>query len=191
MPVSISGTTGYAGPLGAITVDTGSIVNNAVTPAKMSRTGSAGQVLTSGGAGADPSYTSVSAVTSITAGGGLTGGTITTTGTIAVDTAFGAIGTYAMLYSFNRSNTAPGSTSTPGSQLGYATAGGTVLNYGFNGYTQRPGNVTVPGASVGTSVPSTTAVSGTWRLVGTQITSYYDTCQGATFAYPSIYVRVS
>lgn len=59
MPVSISGTTGYAGPLGAITVDTGSIVNNAVTPAKMSRTGTSGQVLTSGGAGADPSYTTL------------------------------------------------------------------------------------------------------------------------------------
>lgn len=60
MPVSISGTTGYAGPLGAITVDTGSIVANAVTPAKLSRTGTAGQVLTSGGSGADPSYTTLS-----------------------------------------------------------------------------------------------------------------------------------
>jgi hypothetical protein len=67
MPVSISGTTGYAGPLGAITVDTGSIVNNAVTPAKMSRTGSSGQVLTSNGAGADPSYQTASSYAGIRA----------------------------------------------------------------------------------------------------------------------------
>jgi hypothetical protein len=56
MTVSINGTTGYAGPLGVITVDTASIQANAVTPAKMSRTGTAGQVLTSNGSGADPSY---------------------------------------------------------------------------------------------------------------------------------------
>lgn len=51
--------------------------------------GTAGQVLTSGGAGASPTWTSISpgsgTVTSITAGTGLTGGTITTSGTIAID----------------------------------------------------------------------------------------------------------
>lgn len=97
MTVSINGTTGYAGPLGAITVDTGSIVANAVTPAKMSRTGTSGQVLTSGGAGADPSYQNLPAggVTSITAGTGLTGGTITTTGTIALDVYNGSTANYS------------------------------------------------------------------------------------------------
>jgi hypothetical protein len=53
--------------------------------------GTAGQVLTSGGAGGALTWTSVTpgtgTVTSITAGTGLTGGTITTTGTIAIDTA--------------------------------------------------------------------------------------------------------
>jgi hypothetical protein len=53
--------------------------------------GSAGQVLTSGGAGAPLTWTTITpgtgTVTSITAGTGLTGGTITTSGTIAIDTA--------------------------------------------------------------------------------------------------------
>ena len=190
MPVSISGTTGYAGPLGAITVDTGSIVANAVTPAKMSRTGSSGQVLTSNGAGADPSYTSVSAVTSITAGGGLTGGTITSTGTIAVDTTHLAIGTYAILYCFSRSNTAPGSTAVPASSLGYATNGVANGQFGLGGAAIRLGNVTVPGAAyVAGAAPNTSAVSGTWRLMSSQQTSTFVCC--FTYAYPALYVRVS
>jgi hypothetical protein len=53
--------------------------------------GTAGQVLTSGGAGGALTWTTVTpgtgTVTSITAGTGLTGGTITSSGTIAIDTA--------------------------------------------------------------------------------------------------------
>jgi hypothetical protein len=97
MPVSISGTTGYAGPLGAITVDTGSIVNNAVTPAKMSRSGTSGQVLTSGGAGADPSYQSLpSGVTSAAAGNGIA--VSASTGAVTFSAAaptFNSVGSYA------------------------------------------------------------------------------------------------
>lgn len=52
--------------------------------------GTAGQVLTSGGAGGALTWTTITpgsgTVTSITAGTGLTGGTITTSGTIAIDT---------------------------------------------------------------------------------------------------------
>jgi hypothetical protein len=49
--------------------------------------GSSGQVLTSGGTGVAPTWTTptTGTVTSITAGTGLSGGTITTTGTIAID----------------------------------------------------------------------------------------------------------
>jgi hypothetical protein len=49
--------------------------------------GTSGQVLTTGGASAVPSWTSVGGtgtVTSVTAGAGLSGGTITTTGTVAL-----------------------------------------------------------------------------------------------------------
>lgn len=53
--------------------------------------GTSGQVLTSGGAGASPTWTSITpgtgTVTSITAGTGLSGGTITTSGTISINTA--------------------------------------------------------------------------------------------------------
>ena len=48
---------------GAVTAD--KIAANTVTPAKMSRTGTAGQVLTSGGAGADPSYTTINTSISV------------------------------------------------------------------------------------------------------------------------------
>jgi len=52
--------------------------------------GTSGQVLTTGGSGANPSWATVSGtgtVTSVTCGTGLTGGTITTSGTCAVDIA--------------------------------------------------------------------------------------------------------
>jgi len=55
------------GTVGTAQIQDGAVVTqdiaaNAVTPAKMSRTGTAGQVLTSNGAGADPSYTSISSL---------------------------------------------------------------------------------------------------------------------------------
>ena len=100
MTVSINGTTGYAGPLGAITVDTSAIVANAVTPAKMSRTGTSGQVLTSNGAGADPSYQSLPAggVTSAVAGNGIavSGATGAVTISLAAPTQ-NTVGSYAFV----------------------------------------------------------------------------------------------
>lgn len=72
MTVTINGSgtiTGLsAGGLPDNSITTAEIADNAVTLAKMARSGTAGQVLTSGGAGADPTYANLPAggVTSIT-----------------------------------------------------------------------------------------------------------------------------
>lgn len=161
MPVSISGTTGYAGPLGAITVDTTSIQPNAVTPAKMSRTGSSGQVLTSNGSGADPSYQALpaSGVTSITAGNGLTGGTITSTGTISLDYYTGSSGTLSSY---------PLGTVLLSSYNGYAS-----LSLNTNAYitAYRSNN---PPYQPYTVSSGATALAGTWAIRG----GAYDGCNG-------------
>lgn len=155
MPVSISGTTGYAGPLGAITVDTGSIVNNAVTPAKMSRTGSSGQVLTSNGAGADPSYQSLPAggVTSAVAGNGIavSAATGAVTFSVAVPT-YGSIGSYIMAQ-VNTAGT-PAYTVTAGSNYAAGTGRGQVTST----------TLMVSGQYANSG--STNNLSGTWRWFG-------------------------
>jgi hypothetical protein len=77
----------------ALTITSASVVDLAVTGTTSfdGAQGTAGQVLTSAGAGATPTWTTPSGgggsgtVTSITAGSGLSGGTITTSGTIALD----------------------------------------------------------------------------------------------------------
>lgn len=158
MTVSISGTTGYAGPLGAITVDTGSIVANAVTPAKMSRTGTSGQVLTSNGTGADPSYQALPSggVTSAVAGNG-----------VAVSAATGAV---------TFSAAAPTSNSV--GSYASVTAKCTAANQMTFGSTYSAGTGTNQVAIVtiasGTCCCATTlsrftilnSLSGTWRWMG-------------------------
>jgi hypothetical protein len=94
-------------------VTTAKIAANAVTVAKLAREGSSGQVLTSNGAGSDPSYQTIS--------------TTPTTAQVLTATAgasVGAVGTYAFLRNINGSSTGPGGT-RPGSVLYYATANGT------------------------------------------------------------------
>jgi hypothetical protein len=147
MPVSISGTTGYAGPLGAITVDTGSIVNNAVTPAKMSRTGSSGQVLTSNGAGADPSYQALPSggVTSLAAGNG-----------IAVSASTGAVTVSQDIYT----GTSDANTSYPiGSYVVGSIGGccGTAQNTTLSPRAYNSGISYANGSSF---------LAGTWRIRG-------------------------
>jgi hypothetical protein len=75
--------------IGATTARNASVVDLSVTGTTSfdGAQGTAGQVLTSAGAGNTPTWATptTGTVTSITAGTGLSGGTITTTGTIAID----------------------------------------------------------------------------------------------------------
>jgi hypothetical protein len=75
--------------IGATTARNASVVDLSVTGTTSfdGSQGTAGQVLTSAGAGNTPTWATptTGTVTSITAGTGLSGGTITTTGTIAID----------------------------------------------------------------------------------------------------------
>jgi hypothetical protein len=163
MPVSISGTTGYAGPLGAITVDTGSIVNNAVTPAKMSRTGTSGQVLTSGGAGADPSYTT------LVSGGGK-GQAFTSNGTFTIPTGITTIKVTVVGGGGNGGSATFAGTCNTGSGGG-GGGGGAAISYLTS---LSPGNtlsVTVGGAggtsSVASGTQSISTISATGGATGT------------------------
>jgi hypothetical protein len=87
--------------------------------------GAAGQVLRSNGAAADPSFAAITTggtVTKVTAGFGLTGGDITGSGTIAMESALGGVGTYAMLRLV--SGTATPGTTAGGGNLRYSDADG-------------------------------------------------------------------
>ena len=91
-------------------VTTAKVAANAVTVAKMAREGSSGQVLTSNGAGSDPSYQTIS--------------TTPTTAQVLTATAgasVGAVGTYAMLGSVSGTGVAyTAGTTVAGSGLVYA-----------------------------------------------------------------------
>jgi hypothetical protein len=84
--------------IGATTPQSGSFVNLSVTGTTSfdGNQGTAGQVLTSAGTGATPTWTTptTGTVTSVTAGTGLTGGTITTSGTVALATTAVTAGSY-------------------------------------------------------------------------------------------------
>ena len=84
--------------IGATTPQSGSFVDLSVTGTTSfdGNQGTAGQVLTSAGTGATPTWTTptTGTVTSVTAGTGLTGGTITTSGTVALATTAVTAGSY-------------------------------------------------------------------------------------------------
>jgi hypothetical protein len=104
----------------------GSTVWSALSP------GTNGYVLTSGGAGADPSWLGVSAVTSVaTSGAGISGGPITGTGTLTVQWNAGSVATIGTGLSLS------GGTLT-------ATGGGTVTSVGLT----VPADMTVTGSPV-------------------------------------------
>jgi hypothetical protein len=176
MPVSISGTTGYAGPLGSLTVGTTAIEANAVTPAKMSRTGTSGQVLTSNGAGADPSYQSLPAggVTSAVAGNGIavSASTGAVTFSVAAPTQ-NTVGSYAMVWmTANPSNVGP--TATFGGNYSAGTTQGTL----------QAGTVSQANCG-GIAMGYTNSLSGTWKWLGATFNaSFY-------LGYMGIAVRVA
>ena len=118
--------------------------------------GTSGQVLTSGGASAAPTWSTPAAasgtVTSITAGTGLSGGTITTSGTIALVTTLGAVGTYALLRSSSS-----------------VTAGSTYAGSGL----QYTGSRLINSSCAIVFLPNQSAAaspSGTWQAMGTTVT---------------------
>ena len=157
MPVSISGTTGYAGPLGAITVDTGSIVNNAVTTAKIADANVTVAKLSATGTPSSSTYlrgdntwaTVSGGVTSLAAGSG-----------IAVSASTGAV---TVSLDFYTGTTAANSSYPIGSYIG------SVFNGDGCTYTSPVANETLPGSFryystnfyYGPSIG--TAIAGTWR----------------------------
>jgi len=117
-------------------VATVDIAANAVTVAKLAREGSSGQVLTSNGAGSDPSYQTIS----------------TTPTTAQVLSAYagasaGGVGTYAFICPSGYTTYSPGST-IAGSNCRYAKSNG--YWYGYNGSFIECGG----------------APSGTWMILG-------------------------
>lgn len=117
-------------------VTTAKVAANAVTAAKLAREGSSGQVLTSNGAGADPSYQTIS--------------TTPTTAQVLSATAganAGDVGSYAF-FSIPTSSTA---TFTQGS-----TYAGSSLRY----------SGALSTGNAGRSFISGTAPAGTWRAMG-------------------------
>lgn len=122
-------------------VATVDIAANAVTVAKMAREGSSGQVLTSNGAGSDPSYQTISTTPT-------TAQVLSATAGAAV----GDVGTYAWLWSTTTTATSVGATKA-GSNLRYAG-----LKSSSGGTTSSTGSVNMTGNG-GTP-------AGTWRAMG-------------------------
>lgn len=143
-------------------VATADIAANAVTVAKMAREGSSGQVLTSNGAGADPSYQTIS--------------TTPTTAQVLTATAgasVGAVGTYAMATPSGNTAYAPGATASGGS-LVYASGvayGGVNCGYYYNNSLS--------------SNPRGSALSGTWRCMCVTANST------SSFATYGLWLRIS
>jgi len=147
--------------IGAVTSDdiadnaiiNGKIPANSIALSKIARTGTAGQVLMSGGAGADPSYQALPAggVTSLTAGNGITVSGATGAVTISQDIYTGStntntsypIGSYLFVSDQNSNNPLNNTTVT-------------VYNSSGVWYTFNTG----------------TAVAGTWKTRGRDTNTY-------------------
>lgn len=181
MPVSINGNGAISGlvittadlsdssvttaKIAADAVATVDIAANAVTVAKLAREGSSGQVLTSNGAGSDPSYQTIS--------------TTPTTAQVLSATAgasVGAVGTYATCVKIDSGGLAVGAT-VAGSSLRYAQGAG---------FTQSCGSWAV--SNSGGGQPYSTTPSGTWRCMG--FLNVGGTA-GPTFVTGTTFLRIS
>lgn len=160
--------------------------------------GTAGQALESGGAGANPTWSTITGtgtVTSVTAGGGLTGGAITTTGTIALSSPVGVANGGTGLTSFNAhsvpvatasttivSKVVPNCTDTGGNHLNY-TQSTDAFSCGTSGGGGGSGGTTLiecKTASASASLSFDGDVSGTYddyllKFSGFRVSSTGDT----------------
>lgn len=105
------------------------------------------------------------------------------------------VGMVAQLFNFSTSAALPGSTAIPSANLGYATSNSAanVSGLTLGSLAGRSGDVTVPGAAgnIANNFVSTTAVSGTWRMVSGVRIRERDGCANATYAYPCLAVRIA
>ena len=169
MPVSINGTTGYAGPLGSLTVDSTALQANAVTTAKIAdanvtvaKLSATGTPSSSTFLRGDGTWNAPGGVTSAVAGNG-----------IAVSGATGAVTFSAAAPSFN----------SVGSYAYVAVMGtNTVINSGASLSAGGGINQVMSASSIG---GATNNLSGTWRWMGNTLA--LNTCQ----IYGGIACRIS
>lgn len=147
--------------------------------------GTSGQVLTTGGAAANPAWATVTGtgtVTSVATNNGLTGGTITTTGTIGLDAiANGTLLANVSGISQHPTATAPTAIldivgSTQGNILYRAAGNWTVLAPGTNGQVLTMGASTPAWGSAGTVSNATIAAGTNISVSGTCNISTTGTC---------------
>ena len=160
MTVTINGSGTITGlsagglPDGSITTD--ELAANAVTLAKMARSGTAGQVLTSSGAGADPTYADLPA-----------GGVTSITGTASQITASASTGAVTLsLPSTINVNAATATLATKASTLSQSGGSGAAMTFNWSGQTGQP--TWLWGSNDGTNIyvwnPSNFSVSTATKL---------------------------
>jgi hypothetical protein len=153
--------------------------------------GTSGQVLTTGGAGANPAWATVTGtgtVTSVASGAGLTGGPITTTGTISL----ASIADQRILANVSGGSAVPSANtlssildiagSTTGNILYRSGGGWTVLAPGTNGQVLTQGASTPAWGSAGTVSNVTIVGAGLTANSGTCNISTTGTCTLTTTA---------
>ena len=176
MPVSINGTTGYAGPLGSLTVDSTALQANAVTTAKIAdanvtvaKLSATGTPSSSTFLRGDGTWNAPGGVTSAVAGNGIavSGATGAVTFSAAAPS-FNSVGSYVWAKIQNNSAT----TITSGNNYATGTADLQIMSA-----------VGWPSGSIYTAVNN---LSGTWKYMGATVTP-----SGCINQLSALFVRVS